>query len=112
MSFFLRPLPNFDAILAKEKSSALILTIVASISVVQVMLLGNPPGTAGLMMPDDSFNLVCHLFLMSFSVRPLPNFNAIFEKETQPLSMLSIDASTSADHLAIPLAFAAAFAAH
>ena len=44
-------------------------------------------------MPDDFFNSLYHLFLMSVCVRPLPNFDAIFEKETPPLIMLSIDAS-------------------
>jgi hypothetical protein len=33
MSFFFRPLPNFDAILAKEIPSALILVIFSSFSV-------------------------------------------------------------------------------
>jgi len=55
MSFPFRPLPNSDAILAKVISSALILTIDASTSAVQVILLGNPVCTGGLVMPDDSF---------------------------------------------------------
>ena len=40
MSLLFRPWPNSDAILAKEISSALILTIVVSTSAVQVILLG------------------------------------------------------------------------
>ena len=55
MSFLARPLPNFDAILVKEVLSVLILTIAASSSTVQVMLLFGPAGTGGLVMPDDSF---------------------------------------------------------
>jgi hypothetical protein len=44
--------------------------------------------------------------------RSLPNFDAIFEKETPPLIMLLIDASTSAVHLASSSdAFADAFSA-
>jgi hypothetical protein len=62
-------------------------------------------------MPDDFFNSLYHLFLMSICVRPLPNFDAIFEKETLPLIMLSINASTYAVHLASrSAAFAAIFA--
>ena len=55
MSFLARPLPNFDAILVKEVLSVLILTIAASSSTVQAMLLFGPAGTGGLVMPDDSF---------------------------------------------------------
>jgi hypothetical protein len=55
MSSLSRPLPNFDAILAKEILSALILAIDSSSSSVQVILLGNPVCNGGLMMPDDSF---------------------------------------------------------
>jgi hypothetical protein len=63
-------LPNFEAILVKESPSVLILTIVASITSVQLMRLGNPDCTAGLMMLDDFFKYVCHLFKMSFFDRP------------------------------------------
>ena len=52
-------------------------------------------------MPDDFFNSLYHLPLMSFVDSPLPNFVAIFEKETPPLIMLLIDSSTSAVHLMI-----------
>jgi hypothetical protein len=54
MSFSFRPLPNFDSILAKEISSVPILAIAASTSAVQVILLGIPGYTGGLMMPDNS----------------------------------------------------------
>jgi hypothetical protein len=56
MSSVDRQLPNSDEILGKESPSVLILSIVASTSAVQVILLGNPVCTSGYVMPDDFFN--------------------------------------------------------
>jgi hypothetical protein len=111
MSYLFRLLPNSDAMLSKETSSARIHIIDASTSAVQVMLLRNPFCTGALVMPDDFFNSLYHLFVMLLVDRPLPNFDAILAKETLSLIMLSIFASTSAVHLASRSdAYAAAFA--
>jgi hypothetical protein len=60
------------------------------------MLLRGPVFPGGLMMPDNTFNSLCHLFLMSFSLRPLPNSDAIFEQGTSSAIIFTIVASTSA----------------
>jgi hypothetical protein len=70
MSFFDRPFPNSAAISAYKIPSAFILSIVASASSVQVILLGNPGCTAGLMIPDDLLNFLSHLCCTSLVDRP------------------------------------------